>query len=149
MLTDDVAMPFPIDKVSLELDTPVTYETWLHTTRDQHLIGVIAFRAPDSRIVARWDDLEYMRRRTDEFSIIGFPEFLSAMVIDITGLPFLLDGEAPIFPWRMLEENCPVRLLVHSEHRAHYSAVFEPAWLDWDRDQAIRDIRNALDTRIH
>lgn len=142
-------MPFTIEQVSLELDTPVTYKTWLHTTRDYHLIGMIAFSAPASRKIARWDDLEYMRRRTDEFSIIGFPEFLSAMVIDLSDLPFLLDGEAPIFPWRMLEENCPIRILVSPDQRAHYSSVFEPAWLDWNREQAMSDIRNLLDKRIH
>ena len=142
-------MPFTIEQVSLELDTPVTYKTWLHTTRDYHLIGMIAFSAPDSRKIARWDDLEYMRRRTDEFSIISFPDFLSAMVIDLSNLPFLLDGEAPIFPWRMLEENCPIRILVSADQRAHYSSVFEPAWLDWDREHAMSDIRNLLDTRIN
>jgi hypothetical protein len=147
--TIDAAMPFTIEQVSLELDTPVTYKTWLHTTRDYHLIGMIAFSAPDSRKIARWDDLEYMRRRTDEFSIIGFPEFLSAMIIDLSNLPFLVDGEAPIFPWRMLEENCPIRILVNADQRAHYSSVFEPAWLDWDREQSLRDIRNVLDKRLH
>jgi|JI10StandDraft_1071094.scaffolds.fasta_scaffold24439_6 hypothetical protein len=144
-----LTMPYPIEQVSLELDTPVSYKTWLHTTRDYHLIGVIAFFAPTSYRQGKWDDLEYVRRRTDEFSVVGFPEFLSAMIIDVSGLSFVMDGDAPIFPWRMIEDNSPVRLLVHHDHRAHYSSVFEPAWLEWDLEVAIRDIRNLLDSRIH
>lgn len=142
-------MPYPIEQVSLELETPLTYQTWLHATRDYHLIGVIRFSAPDSQQSPTWDDLEFLRRRTDEFSVVGFPEFLSAMVIDLSALPFVVDGEAPIFPWRMLEDNCPIRVLVSAQHRAHYSAVFEPAWLEWSMEVAIRDLRNALDSRIH
>lgn len=71
------------------------------------------------------------------------------MIIDVSGLSFVMDGDAPIFPWRMIEDNSPVRLLVHHDHRAHYSSVFEPAWLEWDLEVAIRDIRNLLDSRIH
>ncbi len=141
-------MPHSIEPVSLEVDTPVRYQSWLHTTRDYHLIGVIAFSAPETHLQAQWDDLEYMRRRTDEFSVIGFPEFLSAMVIDLRGLPFRLDMEAPIFPWRMLEENCPIRILVHQDQRAHYSSVFEPSWLGWDMDACISDIRQLLDSKV-
>ena len=142
-------MPYPIEQVTLELESTVHYKTWLHTTRDAHLIGVIAFSAPLHQHEAKWDDLEYMRRRTDEFSIIGFPDFLSAMLIDLSQLSFVVDAEAPIFPWRMLEENCPIRVLVRPEHRAHYSAVFEPAWLAWDLDGTLRDLRNMVDMRMH
>ncbi|AXI01774.1 hypothetical protein [Aquirhabdus parva] len=141
-------MPHRIEPVTLEVETPVRYKTWLHTTRDYHLIGVIAFSAPETRLTAEWDDLEYIRRRADEFSIIGFPEFLAGMVIDLRDLPFLLDAEAPIFPWRMMEEDCPIRVLVSSDHRAHYSSVFEPAWLGWDLDACISDIRTLLDSKI-
>ncbi len=141
-------MPHRIEPVTLEVETPVRYKTWLHTTRDYHLIGVIAFSAPETRLTAEWDDLEYIRRRADEFSIIGFPEFLAGMVIDIRDLPFLLDAEAPIFPWRMMEEECPIRVLVSSDQRAHYSGVFEPAWLAWDLDSCISDIRTLLDSKI-
>ena len=141
-------MPHRIEPVTLEVETPVSYKTWLHTTRDYHLIGVIAFSAPETRLTAEWDDLEYIRRRADEFSIIGFPEFLAGMVIDLRDLPFLLDAEAPIFPWRMMEEDCPIRVLVSSDHRAHYSSVFEPAWLGWDLDACISDIRALLDSKI-
>ncbi|WP_410210896.1 hypothetical protein [Aquirhabdus sp.] len=141
-------MPHRIEPVTLEVETPVRYKTWLHTTRDYHLIGVIAFSAPETRLTAEWDDLEYIRRRADEFSIIGFPEFLAGMVIDLRDLPFLLDAEAPIFPWRMMEEDCPIRVLVSSDHRAHYSSVFEPAWLGWDLDTCISDIRTLLDSKI-
>ncbi len=143
------AMPYALESVTLELESPVRYQSWIHTTRDEHLIGVIRFEAPSGHTEAQWDDLEYMRRRTDEFSIIGFPEFLSALIIDLTGLPFLLDAEAPIFPWRMMSEDCPVRLLVGREQRAHYTSVFEPAWLEWDLDTAIRDLRDLLDTQVH
>lgn len=141
-------MPHRIEPVTLEVETPVTYKSWLHTTRDYHLVGVISFSAPDHHLVAEWDDLEFIRRRTDEFSIIGFPDFLAAMVLDLRGLPFLLDADAPIFPWRMLEEECPIRVLVSRTQLAHYSSVFELAWLSWDLDSSIEDIRSILDRKI-
>jgi len=141
-------MPHRIEPVTLEVETPVRYKSWLHTTRDYHLIGIIAFAAPESHVAAQWDDLEYIRRRTDEFSIIGFPEFLAAMVLDLRDLPFLLDADAPVFPWRMMEEDCPIRVLVSSDQRAHYSSVFEPAWLAWDMDSCLADIRAILDRKI-
>jgi hypothetical protein len=142
-------MPYPLDAVTLELESPVRYQTWVHTSRDGHLIGVIRFTAPPQHREAQWDDLEYMRRRTDEFAIIGFPEFLEALIIDLSDLPFLLDAEAPIFPWRLMNEDCPVRLLISREQRDHYTSVFEPAWLDWDLDTAIRDLREFLDAQVH
>ncbi len=141
-------MPHRIEPVTLEVETPVTYKSWLHTTRDYHLVGVISFAAPETHLKAEWDDLEFIRRRTDEFSIIGFPDFLAAMVLDLRGLSFLLDADAPIFPWRMLEEECPIRVLVNREQQAHYSSVFEPAWLSWDLDSSLADIRSILDRKI-
>lgn len=140
-------MPHHLEPITLEVETPVTYKSWLHTTRDYHLVGVIAFAAPETHLAGAWDDIEYIRRRTDEFSIIGFPEFLSAMVLDLRDLPFLLDADAPVFPWRMMEEECPIRVLVNHDHRAHYSSVFEPAWLAWDLDSCIADIRSLLDRK--
>ncbi len=141
-------MPHRLEPITLEVETLVTYKSWLHTTRDYHLIGVIAFAAPETHIKAEWDDVEYIRRRTDEFSIIGFPEFLAGMVLDLRDLSFLLDADAPIFPWRMMEEECPIRVIVNHAQRAHYSAVFEPAWLAWDLDSGIADIRGLLDRKI-
>lgn len=141
-------MPHRLEPITLEVESPVTYKSWLHTTRDYHLIGIIAFAAPETHIAGEWDDLEFIRRRTDEFSIIGFPEFLSAMVLDLRDLPFLLDADAPVFPWRMMEEECPIRVLVSQTQLAHYSSVFEPAWLGWDLDSCITDIRSLLDRKI-
>jgi hypothetical protein len=140
-------MPHRLEQITLEVESPVTYQSWLHTTRDYHLVGIIAFAAPETHLIGGWDDLEFIRRRTDEFSIIGFPEFLSAMVLDLRDLPFLLDADAPVFPWRMMEESCPIRVLVGHDQRAHYSAVFEPAWLAWDLDACITDIRALLDSK--
>jgi hypothetical protein len=141
-------MPHHLEPITLEVETLVTYRSWLHTTRDYHLVGVIAFAAPETHLAGVWDDIEYIRRRTDEFSIIGFPEFLSAMVLDLRDLPFLLDADAPVFPWRMMEEECPIRVLVSKAQLAHYSSVFEPAWLGWDLDSCIADIRLLLDRKI-
>jgi hypothetical protein len=141
-------MPHRLEPITLEVETSVTYKSWLHTTRDYHLVGVIAFAAPEKHVKVEWDDIEYIRRRTDEFSIIGFPEFLSAMILDLRDVPFLLDADAPVFPWRMMEDECPIRVLVNHTQRAHYSSVFEPAWLAWDLDSCLADIRSLLDRKI-
>jgi hypothetical protein len=141
-------MPHRLEPITLEVETLVTYKSWLHTTRDYHLVGIIAFAAPETHVKGEWDDIEYIRRRTDEFSIIGFPEFLSAMILDLRDVPFVLDADAPVFPWRMMEDECPIRVLVNHTHRAHYSSVFEPAWLAWDLDSCLADIRSILDRKI-
>ncbi len=164
-----VKLALVLEPVDLAVDSQLTHQTWLHTSTDDHLIGVITFYVtalvdpnkplvptmqPSSEHVVScdalprhntWDDIEYIRRRIDEFSIVGFPDFLSALIIDLSHLPFLLDADAPIFPWRMLEDHCPIRVLVHGQQRAHYSSVFEPAWLAWDLEHALLDLRKQVD----
>ena len=141
-------MPLNIEPVSLALDTQVTVQTWIHHTRDYHLVGIIAFSAPASQRQATWEDLEFMRRRVDEFAIVGFPDPLAAMVLDLRRLPMTFDGDAPILPWRLLEEGCPVRLLIDRCQHAHYSSVIEPAWLEYDLEHTLEDIRAVLDNPL-
>lgn len=140
-------MPYTITPISLELPTSLSHHCWTHTSRDGHLIGVIAFESSQTQI--NWFDLEYIRRRTDEFAVMAFPDYISALIIDLRGLTALLDTEAPIFPWRLTEEDCPIRILVHYEQRAHYSAVFEPAWLAWDLQATLKDLRDFFDMNYH
>ena len=80
----------------------------MHHTRDEHLIGIIEFNKPSS--ILKWGDLEYFRRRTEEFSVMPLPDCINAMIIDIRNVQPFLDNEVPILPWRLLEEDCPVRL---------------------------------------
>ena len=61
-------MAYRQQSVSLDLDTDVTHQCTLHHTRDQHLIGIIEFSKPSFAL--RWQDLEYFRRRTEEFSVM-------------------------------------------------------------------------------
>ncbi len=44
-----------------------------------------------------------------------FPDCVNAMIIDIRNIAAFLDNEVPILPWRLLEEECPVRLVVPQE----------------------------------
>lgn len=141
-------MPLKLEPVSLSLQTPLTCQTWLHHTRDYHLIGIIDFQAPPTYRQGHWDDLEFMRRRVDEFASVGFPEPLAAMVLDLREVPFLVDADAPILPWRLIEEEGPVRILTSRAQRAHYSSVFEPAWLEWDLEICLESLRQILDARL-
>ena len=133
--------------VSLDLDTDVTHQCFLHHTRDEHLIGILAFNKPSVQL--KWGDLEYFRRRTEELSVMPLPDCINAMIIDIRNVQALLDGEVPILPWRLLEEGCPVRLVVPQQHLEYYAGLFEPTWLSTDVDNAIQEIREFMDMFVH
>lgn len=140
-------MSYTITPISLDLQTSLSHQCWTHQSRDGYLIGVIAFESTAPQL--SWVDLEYMRRRTEEFAMLATPDYIAALVIDLRGLSPLLDSEAPIFPWRLTEEDCPMRILVHADQRAHYSSVFEPAWLAWDLQATLKDLRDFFDMQYH
>lgn len=140
-------MPYTTTPVSLKLASHITHECSIHTTRDGHIIGIISFQSDQPYLT--WHDFEYLRRRTDEFSMMAFPDFIAALVIDLQGLQPLLRADAPIVPWRIIDEECPVRILVNAEQRAHYSGVFEPAWLAWDLQSTLKDMRDFFDMNYH
>jgi len=140
-------MAYRLQRTSLDLDTDVTHQCYLHHTRDLHLIGIIEFSKPS--YVLKWGDLEYFRRRTEEFSVMPFPDCVNAMIIDIRNISAFLDQEVPIIPWRLLEEDCPIRLVVPQDRIEHYSGIFEPIWLSSDVDSAIQEIREFVDMFVH
>jgi hypothetical protein len=140
-------MAYSQKSVTLDLDTDVTHQCTLHYTRDQHLIGIIEFSKPSYAL--RWQDLEYFRRRTDEFSVMPFPDCINAMIIDIRNVSSFLDNEVPIIPWRMVEEECPIRLVVPADRLEHYAGMFEPTWLTSDLNTAIKEIREFVDMFVH
>ncbi|MCE6008056.1 hypothetical protein ACNJ69_06570 [Acinetobacter soli] len=140
-------MSYRQQNVTLDLDTDVTHQCTLHHTRDEHLIGIIEFSKPSFSI--KWGDLEYFRRRTEEFSVMPFPDCVNAMIIDIRNVNAFLDNEVPIIPWRLLEEECPIRLIVPHECLAHYIGVFEPTWINTDLDSAISELREFMDMFVH
>ncbi|APV36301.1 MULTISPECIES: hypothetical protein [Acinetobacter] len=140
-------MSYRQQNVTLDLDTDVTHQCTLHHTRDEHLIGIIEFSKPSFSI--KWGDLEYFRRRTEEFSVMPFPDCVNAMIIDIRNVNAFLDNEVPIIPWRLLEEECPIRLIVPHERLAHYIGVFEPTWINTDLDSAISELREFMDMFVH
>ncbi len=69
-------MMYRQQSVTLDLDTDVTHQC-MHQTRDDHLIGIIEFNKPSYEL--KCGDLEYFRRRTEEFSVMPFPECINAM----------------------------------------------------------------------
>lgn len=140
-------MSYRQQNVTLDLDTDVTHQCTLHHTRDEHLIGIIEFSKPSFSI--KWGDLEYFRRRTEEFSVMPFPDCVNAMIIDIRNVNAFLDNEVPVIPWRLLEEECPIRLIVPHERLAHYIGVFEPTWINTDLDSAISELREFMDMFVH
>ena len=140
-------MAYRQQSVTLDLDTDVTHQCGLHYTRDEHLIGIIEFNKPSH--ILKWGDLEYFRRRTEELSVMPFPECIDAMVIDIRNIVPSLDNEVPIIPWRLLEEDCPIRLVVPQERIEHYAGLFEPTWLTGDVETAIQEIREYIDMFVH
>lgn len=140
-------MTYRLQSVTLDLDTDITHQCSLHYTRDQHSIGIIEFSKPSYTL--QWGDLEYFRRRTDEFSVMPFPECVNAMIIDIRNVSAFLDNEVPIIPWRLLEEECPIRLVVPSDRIEYYSGVFEPTWLTSDVATAIVELREFMDMFVH
>ena len=140
-------MAYRQQSVTLDLDTDVTHQCHLHYTRDQHLIGIIEFSKPS--YILKWGDLECFRRRTEEFSVMPFPECVNAMIIDIRNVQAFLDNETPIIPWHLLEEECPVRLVVPQDRLDHYIGLFEPTWLTTDIETAISEIREYMDMFVH
>lgn len=140
-------MSYRQQSVTLDLDTDVTHQCSLHHTRDEHIIGIIEFTK--SSYALKWGDLEYFRRRTEEFSVMPFPDCINAMIIDIRQVNAFLDNEVPILPWRLLEEECPVRLVVPQERLEHYIGFFEPTWLTTDLDNAIFELREFMDMFVH
>ena len=140
-------MAYRQQSVTLDLDTDVTHQCHLHYTRDQHLIGIIEFSKPS--YILKWGDLEFFRRRTEEFSVMPFPECVNAMIIVIRNVQAFLDNETPIIPWRLLEEECPVRLVVPQDRLDHYIGLFEPTWLTTDIETAISEIREYMDMFVH
>ena len=48
-------MTYRRQSVSLDLDTDVTHQCYLHKTRDEHLIGIIEFNKPS--YILKWGDL--------------------------------------------------------------------------------------------
>lgn len=140
-------MAYRQQSVTLDLDTDVTHQCHLHYTRDQHLIGIIEFSKPS--YILKWGDLEFFRRRTEEFSVMPFPKCVNAMIIDIRNVQAFLDNETPIIPWRLLEEECPVRLVVPQDRLDHYIGLFEPTWLTTDIETAISEIREYMDMFVH
>ncbi|MGV2481219.1 UNVERIFIED_CONTAM: hypothetical protein IGO34_30965, partial [Salmonella enterica subsp. enterica serovar Weltevreden] len=74
---------------------------------------------------------------------------VNAMIIDIRNVQAFLDNETPIIPWRLLEEECPVRLVVPQDRLDHYIGLFEPTWLTTDIETAISEIREYMDMFVH
>ena len=111
------------------------------------MIGIIEFNKPSTLL--KWGDLEYFRRRTEEFSVMPLPDCINAMIVDIRNVHAFIDNEVPILPWRLLEEDCPVRLVVPQAQLEHYSGLFEPTWLSTDVDSAIQEIREFMDMFVH
>ncbi|QIO06709.1 hypothetical protein [Acinetobacter shaoyimingii] len=140
-------MAYLRQSVSLDLDTDVTHQCHLHKTRDGHSIGIIEFSKPS--YILKWGDLEYFRRRTEEFSVMPLPECINAMIIDIRNIVAFLDNEVPIIPWRLLEEECPIRLVVPQDRLEYYAGLFEPTWLTSDVETAIQEIRQFMDMFVH
>ncbi|MFT4020145.1 MAG: hypothetical protein QM666_01355 [Acinetobacter sp.] len=140
-------MTYQTEAVTLDLDSDVTHQCFLHHTRDNHLIGIIEFNKPS--YLLRWQDLEYFRRRTEEFVLMPYPDLISAIIIDIRLIKDFLDQETPIIPWRMIDEDCLIRLVVPTDRVEHYAGVFEPTWLSTDVDSAIAEIREFMDMFVH
>lgn len=140
-------MSYSQQRVSLDLDTDVSHQCFLHRTRDEYLIGIIEFSKPS--YVLKWGDLEYFRRRTEEFSVIPLPDCINAMIVDIRHVNPFLDNEVPILPWRLIEEECPIRLVVPPERLDYYAGFFEATWLNTDIDSAIQEIRDFMDMLVH
>lgn len=140
-------MPYQLKPVTLELSTDVTHSCYIHQTRDQHLIGIIEFSKPTYSL--KWEDLEYFRRRTEEFSVIPIPECIHAIIIDIREVSAFLDQETPIIPWRLIEEECLIRIVVPTDRLEFYTGCFEPTWLTSDIESAITEIRSYVDMPAH
>lgn len=140
-------MAYRLTPVDLSLSTDVSHECLLNRTRDQHLIGIIKFSKPATEF--SWQDVEYCRRRIEEFSVMPFPDCINAMIIDIQDFHAFIDNDMVLTPWRLQEEDCPIRLIVPQEQMTNYAGIFEPTWLTNDLETAIREIREFMDMFVH
>ena len=140
-------MSYQRQSVTLELDTDVTHQCYVHHTRDDHLIGILEFSK--SSFALQWGDLEYFRRRCDEFSVMPFPDCINAIIVDIREVACFLDQDMPIVPWRLVEEECPIRLIVPHDRLEYYAGIFEPTWLSSDLESAIYELREFMDMFVH
>ena len=76
-------MSYSQQSVSLDLDTDVTHQCFLHHTRDEHLIGIIEFNKPSYILQER-----IFRRRTEEFPLCLYP-IVKCTITDIRNVqPF-------------------------------------------------------------
>lgn len=141
-------MAYRVLPVNLSLATDVTHQCSLHRTRDDHLIGILQFKK-NPHDALTWHDLEYCRRRIDELSVMPFPECIDAMIIDVLDFPLGIEDDTAFTPWRLIEEECPVRLVVPLEAVANYAGIFDPTWLCCDVDTAIKEIRDFMDMFLH
>lgn len=140
-------MSYQLKPVTLDLESNVNHECYIHYTRDQHLIGIIKFQK--SGYILNWQDLEYIRRRTEEFSVMPIPDCINGIIVDIREIDAFLDTDVPIVPWRLIEEECPIRIVVPADRVDHYAGFFEPTWLSSDLDTAILEIREFMDMLVH
>lgn len=140
-------MSFLFTPISLSLATDVSHRCWLHRSRDEHLIGIIELTKPDSEL--SWNDIEYCRRRVEEFSVMPFPDCINALVIDLQSFIPEVDQEFMLLAWRLQEEDCPIRLVVTAEQFEHYASIFDPILLSTDVHDAVREIRQSLDMFVH
>ncbi|GAB3047487.1 hypothetical protein GCM10027155_11560 [Acinetobacter apis] len=140
-------MVYKLQPISLDLKTDITHQCYVHHTRDQHLIGVIEFHK--NNYTFSWEDLEYLRRRTEEFSVMPLPDCISAMVIDIRNIAPFIDQDTPIVPWRLVDEECLIRIVVPADRLEFYTGFFEPTWLTSDMDTALSEIRKFMDMFVH
>ncbi|MDR9777910.1 hypothetical protein RJJ65_35850, partial [Rhizobium hidalgonense] len=67
-------MPYSTTPVSLDIPSTLRHQCSLHTSRDGHLVGIIAFEGQSPNLT--WQDLEYMRRRCEELSLMAFPDYI-------------------------------------------------------------------------
>ena len=140
-------MSFRLTPISLSLATDVTHRCWLHRSRDEHLIGIIEFTKPDSEL--SWNDIEYCRRRVEEFSVMPFPDCINALVIDLQSFSSQVDQEFLMLAWRLQEEECPIRLVVNPDQFDDYLGVFDPIIVATDVHEAVKEIRQSLDMLVH
>ncbi|SDC23307.1 hypothetical protein [Acinetobacter boissieri] len=141
-------MAYTLSPISLDLNTDMTHQCHVHLTRDQHIIGIIEFYKAGYTL--QWEDLEYIRRRTEEFSLLPAPyDCITAMVVDIRNITPFIDQDAPIIPWRLVDEECLIRLIIPSDRIEFYSGFFEPTWITSDLTSALAEIRTALDNLVH
>ncbi len=139
-------MMYRQQSVTLDLDTDVTHQCYLHQTRDEHLIGIIEFNKPSFQL--KWGDLEYFRRRTEEFSVMPFPECVNAMIVDIRISMYFWTMKSRFYRGVYLKKTVLFAWLF-LKIVLNYAGLFEPTWLSTDVDSAISEIREFMDMFVH